>query len=65
MEYEQNKNHFRWPAVDDITDYRWENVIGSIEAPEITGVRTKKEHKNVYAVTDEDWCVMHVILYDF
>ena len=42
MEYEQNKNHFRWPAVDDIIDYRWENVIGSIKAPEITGVHTKK-----------------------
>ena len=42
MEYEKNNNnHFRWPALDDITDYRYENIISSIDVPEIIGVSTK------------------------
>lgn len=57
MEYEENKkNKFRWPTVLDINDYVYENIINSIEAPGVIGVSAKNKRKDVYAVTENDWC---------
>ena len=47
MEYDElmSENSFRWPAVDDINNYEYENIISSIEAPRITGVSAKTNAK--------------------
>ena len=56
MEYEKKcQNSFRWPTAIDVSDYEYENIIGSIEALQITGVIAKNKRKDVYTVDENDW----------
>ena len=56
MEYDiPSRNCFRWPLVIDELDYKYDDVICKIDAPEITGVSAKNKRRDVYAVLESDY----------
>ena len=50
-----SRNCCGWPLVIDELDYKCDDVICKIDAPEITGVSVKNKRRDVYAVLGSDY----------